>query len=167
MAKAGIILMLTVFTVQAGLSPLEAISMIESGNNDDAVGQAGEVSRYQIRPRVWRQFSQSLAYDDARVAEAVARRYLDWLSAYLNQRAGRVADDFDLYVMWNAGPAYYARIGFSKERVHPIVRERAQRFVNLREMRTAAVQTPAPPVSNPIPERRAAAPNSNASLQAD
>ena len=165
MAKAGIILMLTVLTVQAGLSPLEAISMIESGNDDAAVGSAGEVSRYQIRPRVWRQFSQSRAYDDARVAEWVARQYLDWLAAYLNQRAGRVADDFDLYMMWNAGPAYYSRIGFSRQRVHPVVRERAQRFVNLREMRTAAAQTPAPP--NPVPERGSAAAGSSATVQAD
>src|SRR6266850_799407 len=108
MRKAGIILMLTVLTVHAGLSPLEAISMIESGNNDDAVGRAGEVSRYQIRPEVWRVFSQSSEYSNARVAASVAQQQLNWLSKFYLERTGRAADDFDLYVMWNAGPTYYS-----------------------------------------------------------
>src|SRR5688572_30340011 len=128
MGKAGIILILTVVTVRAGLSPLEAISMLESGNNDAAVGPAGEVSRYQIRPAVWRQFSESTAYGDVGVAGSVAQRYIDWLNKYYTQRTERVADDFDLYVMWNAGAAYYRRIGFAKERVHPTIRARAKRF---------------------------------------
>jgi hypothetical protein len=147
MGKAGIILMLTVLTVHAGLSPLEAISMIESGNNDDAVGRAGEVSRYQIRPQVWRTFSQSSEYNNSRVAASVARQHLDWLAKFFLERTGRTADDFDLYVMWNAGPTYYSNIGFARERVRPFIRNRAQRYVNLRQMRTlntaAAVATPA------------------------
>ena len=156
MHKAGIIVFLAVLptAAMAGLSQLEAISMIESGNNDAAVGRAGEVSRFQIRPNVWRQFSapaerHAAAYGDAAVAGAVAQRYLDWLSKYYKEGTGRSADDFDLYVMWNAGAAYYRRIGFAKERVHPSVRGRAKRFVNLREMRnvtTAAVQRPSAPV---------------------
>ena len=31
----------------------EALSMIESGDNDRAVGHGGEVSRFQIRPGLW------------------------------------------------------------------------------------------------------------------
>ena len=31
----------------------EALSMIESGNNDRAIGSVGEVSRFQIRPELW------------------------------------------------------------------------------------------------------------------
>jgi hypothetical protein len=121
-------------TAQAGLSPLEAISMIESGNNDSAVGDAGEVSRYQIRPHVWHQFSVSTDYSNAGVAANVAERHLAWLENYFRDRTGRTPDDFDRYVLWNAGPRYYSRIAFSKDRVHPIVKERAQRYVNLREM---------------------------------
>ena len=156
MHKAGIILFLAMLptAATAGLSQLEAISMIESGNNDAAVGRAGEVSRYQIRPHVWRQFSapaerHATAYGDAAIAGAVAQRYLDWLAKYYKEGTGQSANDFDLYVMWNAGAAYYRRVGFAKERVHPTVRARANRFVNLREMRnatTAAVRQPAAPV---------------------
>lgn len=142
MPQMRVIVLLTVLgallpaSASAGLSPLDAISMIESGNNDSAVGPAGEVSRYQIRPRVWRQFSESPAYDNARVAEWVAQQYMTWLANFYAKRAGRSADDFDLYVMWNGGPTYYQRIGFSKERVHPIIRNRALRYVNLRQMQT-------------------------------
>lgn len=157
MGKAGIILLLiplcgmlprTSLGATAGLSALDAISMIESGNNDSAVGRAGEVSRYQIRPAVWQQFTRSTAYEDSVIASYVAQRYLDWLAKYCKQRTGRDPDNFDLYVMWNAGAAYYRRLGFAKERVHPTVRARANRFVNLREMRpatTAAVPAPAAP----------------------
>jgi hypothetical protein len=147
MAKAGIILMLTVLTACAGLSPLEAISMIESGNNDDAVGRAGEVSRYQIRPQVWRQFNQSSEYTNLRVATSVAQQHLNWLSKFYLERTGRTAEDFDLYVMWNAGPTYYSNIGFARERVRPLIRNRAQRYINLRQMQNAntasATVTPA------------------------
>ena len=31
-----------------------ALGMIESGNNDRGIGRAGEVSRFQIHPAVWR-----------------------------------------------------------------------------------------------------------------
>jgi hypothetical protein len=45
--------------------------------------------------------------------------------------------------MWNAGVSYYKRVGFNERRVHPIIRERAGRFVNLREMpQQASAATP-------------------------
>jgi soluble lytic murein transglycosylase-like protein len=150
MTKAGVILMFTVLTVHAGLSQLDAISMIESGNNDAAVGRAGEVSRYQIRPQVWHRISQSREYENPRVAEQVAQQHLDWLAKFFSERTGRTADDFDLYVMWNAGPTYYSNIGFSRERVRSLIRNRAERYVNLREMRTpntAATATVTPAIA--------------------
>ena len=121
-------------TAQAGLSKLDAISMIESGNNDRAIGSAGEVSRYQIKPKVWRTFSQASAYENKTVSGWVAGQYLGSLENAFQKRAGRAPSDFDLYVLWNAGLRYYQRIGFSSRRVQPIIRERAQRFVNLRHM---------------------------------
>ena len=96
MTKAGVILMFTVLTVRAGLSQLDAISMIESGDNDAAIGTAGEVSRYQIRPQVWERFSQSREYDNPRVAGRVAQQHLDWLAKFFSERTGRTAEDFDL-----------------------------------------------------------------------
>lgn len=35
---------------------MQALSLIESGDRDHAVGKAGEVSRYQIMPFVWREY---------------------------------------------------------------------------------------------------------------
>src|ERR1700720_924076 len=37
----------------------KALSQIESGDNDRALGLAGEISRYQIRPDVWRQYAST------------------------------------------------------------------------------------------------------------
>ena len=59
-------------------------------------------------------------------------RYLAFLETRFHRRAGRAADEFDLYVLWNGGSAYYERIGFAPARVRPAIRERARRFVNLR-----------------------------------
>ena len=38
-----------------GMEKWEALGMQESGNDDKAIGQAGEVSRYQILPSVWKE----------------------------------------------------------------------------------------------------------------
>jgi len=123
----------------AGVSKLEALSMIESGNNDSAIGRAGEISRYQIKPWIWRRYSTTASYHNSRVSRSVAEKYLAELEETFRKRAGREPDDFDIYILWNAGPTYYGKAGFSKKRVNPIVRERAQRFVNLREMKAEPV----------------------------
>ncbi len=133
------------------LSKLEAISMIETGNNDTAVGGAGEVSRYQIMPKVWRQFTDSRAYRNTELSTWVAGQYLAWLEGNFRRQAGREASDFDRYVLWNAGLAYYERVGFSAKRVHPVIRERAARFVNLREMKAHPVAPPAGKPAGPAP----------------
>jgi len=119
-------------TAQAGLSPLEAISMLETGNNDSARGRAGEVSRYQLLPGVWRCYTSSVAYEDPDVSGRVARQHLNYLESWFQSQTGRPATDFELYVLWNAGPTYFARKAFRAAAVHPLIRERAQRFVNLR-----------------------------------
>ena len=134
----------------AGVSKLEALGMIESGNNDSAIGRAGEVSRYQIKPWIWRRYSTTASYHNSRVSRSVAEKYLAELEETFRKRAGREPDDFDIYILWNAGPTYYGKAGFCKKRVHPIIRERAQRFVNLREMKAEPVAErmhPVPSVS--------------------
>ena len=128
-------LVTTLLSVQAGLSPLEALSMIESGNNDQAVGKLGEVSRYQILPRVWRSYSKGWNYRNPQLASKVAAKHLHFLESGFRERAGREPSDFDRYVLWNAGLAYYTRIEFSQKRVHSVIRGRANRYVNLREMK--------------------------------
>jgi hypothetical protein len=142
----------------AGLSRLEALSMIESGDDDAAVGQVGEVSRYQIQPWIWRQYSGLADYQNRELATQVAEKHLLALGQFFQRRAKRDLDDFDLYVLWNAGPTYYSRIGFAKSRVHPVIHNRAQRYANLRE---ATVAKPALPVlakPGSTPAREAAPP---------
>lgn len=143
MRRAILILALSALSARAGLTKLEAISMLETGNNDSAVGRAGEVSRFQIMPRTWRSFTSSQAYTDKQMSAWVADQYLGLLETTFSHRAGREPSDFDLYVLWNAGPAYYERIGFSAARVHHLIAERAQRFVNLRQMDNGP-KSPAP-----------------------
>ena len=158
MKKVIVLLMLSVVSASAGYSKLEALSLIESGNNDAAVGLLGEVSRYQIKPRIWREYTASRSWRDARVSSQVAENYLKSLEETFVKRAGRAPTDFDLYVLWNAGPAYYAKIGFSPARVHPVVRERAQRYVNLRTVNLAqsASAMPAPVAAVQLPQTASA-----------
>jgi len=134
MVKWIAILVLTSMNAFAGLSKLEALSMIETGDDDSAIGQLGEISRFQIRPNVWRKYSQSSAFADRQVASLVAQKHVDYLESLFKSRAGREATDFDLYVLWNAGFSYYERHGFSSERIARLVRERARRYINLRTL---------------------------------
>ncbi len=134
------LLLFGVFPLQAGLSKLEAISMLESGNNDRAIGGAGEVSRYQIMPRVWRAYTSARTYDNVELSTLVAYRHLAYLERVYRNATGREPSDFDRYVLWNAGPTYYARVRFSSARVHSVIRERALRFVNLCQMSDEQVQ---------------------------
>jgi len=124
---------MTVANSQAGSTRLAALGMLESGDDDTAVGSFGEVSRYQIKPWIWRQYSTCEEFQNRELSTQVAGRHLAELQRTFRKRAQREPDDFDLYVLWNAGPTYYGRIGFAQSRVHPVVRERARRFANLRE----------------------------------
>jgi len=133
MKEAISLLFSIALTAQAGLSRLEAISLNETGNNDWARGSAGEVSRYQLMPTVWSHYTASRAYQNPGVSFRVARQHLDYLQSWFRSRAGRPATEFDLYVLWNAGPTYYAKKAFRAAAVHPVIRDRAQRFANLRK----------------------------------
>ena len=136
MGKWIMLLVLTTMTA-SGLSKLDAISMIETGNNDRAIGRAGEVSRYQILPEVWHQYSESIAYGNREISSTVAEKHMLYLETLFRARTGRDATDFDLYVLWNAGAGYYERAGFAADRVGRVIRERAQRYFNLRHVHPA------------------------------
>ncbi len=112
---------------------LFALGAIETGNNDNEIGQAGEVSRYQIMPSVWKHYSHSSYYDNPQVSRAVAQQHWSSLRASFKKKTGREPDNFDMYVMWNTCYGYYASKGFQPGRLDPVVRDRAQRFVNLVE----------------------------------
>jgi hypothetical protein len=110
---------------------LFALGMIETGNDDRGVGPAGEVSRYQIHPAVWKIYSDSREYRNADVAHLVARQHWNYLTNYFRDRTGRDPTDFDMYVLWNTRFGFYARKEFDPQRLSPLVIDRAQRFVNL------------------------------------
>jgi hypothetical protein len=108
-----------------------ALGMIETANNDAEIGGAGEVSRYQIMPSVWKHYDDSHRYQDPGKSLAVAQQH--WLTLYttFKKQAQREPSDFDMYVLWNTRYGYYASKGFKPERLNSVVRDRAQRFVNL------------------------------------
>ncbi len=137
-----VIVMLSALSAQAGLSKLEAISMIETCDRDWIVGKAGERSRYQIMPSVWSHYTPSRDYSNPQLARAVAERHLAALEETFRKETGHEPTDFDRYVLWNAGPTYYGKISFNSRRVSPVIRERAQRYVNLREMKQDLTPTP-------------------------
>ena len=110
-----------------------ALGMIETANNDSEIGGAGEVSRYQIMPSVWKRYSNSHSYQNPAVSLEVARQHWSALYAAFMKQAHREPTDFDMYVLWNTRYGYYASKGFNPARLHPAVRDRAQRFTNLVE----------------------------------
>lgn len=110
---------------------LFALGMIETGNDDGAIGSVGEISRYQLRPAVWKTYCSSRDYRNPQVSIQVARQHWNYLAAYFQEKTGRLPTDYDMYVLWNTGGGYYARKGFSKHQIASVVQDRAQRFVNL------------------------------------
>jgi hypothetical protein len=96
-----------------------ALSMIESGDNDYAVGTAGEISRYQIKPEFWPGGDPS----DAHAALATARQIMHARVEAFERIHDRAPSDYEFYILWNApGQVDHPRTA---------VRERARRFENL------------------------------------
>jgi hypothetical protein len=110
---------------------LNALGMIETGNNDRVIGAAGEISRYQLAPPVWKTYSRSMDYRNPAVSLQVARQHWSHLAAYFKEKTGHMPGDFDMYVLWNTRYGYYAHYNFSPRLISAIVRDRADRFVNL------------------------------------
>src|SRR5277367_6363182 len=96
-----------------------ALSMIESGDNDNAAGPGGEISRFQIRPELWSGGNPH----DAKAALAVAQEIMRPRLDDFQRSHKREASDFEFYVLWNA----------PSQVDHPrgSVAERARRFANL------------------------------------
>ena len=101
-----------------------ALSQIESGDDDHAVGAAGEVSRYQIKPEVWQRYAASKAdWTNPEAALSVARQAMQERCAAFEHAARRPPTDLEFYILWNA-PAQVQRPG-------KVVLDRAERFCNL------------------------------------
>src|SRR5580698_8837943 len=69
----------------------DALSMLESGDNDRAIGLLGEVSRYQIRPNLWPGGNP----DNASVALEVARKIMQGRISRFEESHNRPPTDFE------------------------------------------------------------------------
>ena len=102
-----------------GMDRWAALSQIESGDNDRAVGPSGEVSRFQIRPTLWTSGDPS----DAQAALENAQHIMTTRLDAFKKQHNRDATDLEFYVLWNA-PGQV-------DNPSRMVRERAERFANL------------------------------------
>jgi hypothetical protein len=119
----------------AGLDRWAALSQIESGDNDRAIGKKGEISRYQILPEVWEEFAPEKAnWESPKEALAVAKEAMKKRCTEFEQTFHRAPTDFEFYVLWNA-PAQIERPGSA-------VSKRAKRFCNLLSKNEGLAATP-------------------------
>jgi len=110
-----------------GMDRVSALSMIETGDNDRAVGRAGEISRYQVRKNEWQSVTNSVTYSDSETAKVVLLQIMDRRIHSFQATFGRSPTDFEFYALWNAPTQAL------QGRVSPRVAERCQRFANLCE----------------------------------
>lgn len=99
--------------------------MLETGDNDRAVGSAGEISRYQVRKVEWRTVTNSPNYSDSETARKVMLHIMDRRVEAFKARFGRTPTDYEYYALWNA-PAQAMEGKISRA-----VAARCERFANL------------------------------------
>ncbi len=119
-----------------GSALLDSLALIETGAStshqckaDFKRGTAGEVSRYQIKPGVWRKYAAHQKYTDPATARRIAAAVLDdRMRAFWLQHL-RAPSPFEVYVLWNA-PAYLVGEWKGKTIGRPIS-DRAKRYSNI------------------------------------
>lgn len=135
-------LLQTAAAAQVTPQRLAALSMLESGDNDQAIGHAGEISRYQILPTVFAKYffvvgrkcpsanaASAIAAANPFTARNIAAAVLQDRCKAFEIRFHRPPTDQEFYILW-ARPSWY----FSRPRLHAdfmIVAERATRFESL------------------------------------
>ncbi len=120
------VLTLAVFCLTATASAMDrwaALSMIESGDDDNALGPDGEVSRFQIRSKLWPGGDPENAQVALAAAQAIMRPRLEEFQSSHK----RPATDFEFYILWNAP--------WQADHPSAVVTERARRFANLVQLR--------------------------------
>jgi len=90
---------------------LQAVALVETAGNDNAIGAAGERSRYQIAPITWRQHEPNLPHSWCKgtLADAVALRHLRWIRR--NLPADQRNDPAIVAACWNLGLTGYRTHG--------------------------------------------------------
>lgn len=142
--KIGLLLAMTLtLTINAGLPEILAtIAEIETGAlnpeqsiSDYKVGASNEISRYQILPKIWKQYTVSPRFYDPDVSYCVAKSILNRSVTKFVALKKRNPTPNELYILWHRpAEAYNGR---------PTSRtvERADRFANLYFARLAGEQS--------------------------
>ena len=99
-----------------------ALSQVESGDNDFAVGGAGEISRFQIKRQNWLGGNPH----DAAIALENAKAIMTVRCAQFEKAAKRPATDAEFYALWNA-----PSIALAGRPLPKVIAQRAERFANL------------------------------------
>lgn len=128
-------LVLPAFPVPA-MDRFDALSQIESHDNDHAVGPQREVSRYQILPEFWTQTGTGNKRanvtpwpTDPGTAKNVANSIMQARCGAFEARYHHAPDDFEFYILWHR-PACY--IGRAVPRpITAIEADRGRRFARL------------------------------------
>lgn len=152
MVKLGVVLVISASLHSRAMERWTALAQIESGNNDHALGLAGEISRYQIKPRVWHRYAPASAnWRNAEQSLPIAKAAMRDRCAAFQRTFRRPPTDFEFYVLWNA-PGQIRKPSAT-------VMKRAQRFCNLvnsdSDAGSKGVGAPPelpPPEANPGPQ---------------
>jgi hypothetical protein len=80
---------------------LSALSAVESGHNDRAIGPRGEVSRYQILPSVWRRFGGGTNPRVPGGASVVALSVMRPRIATFTSKHHREPTESEWYLLWH------------------------------------------------------------------
>jgi hypothetical protein len=126
-AFASILLLSLLPVCGFGMDRLSALSMLETGNDDRAVGSAGEISRFQVKKAEWRSVTNSANYCDSETATKVMIQLMDKRIHAFHDHFGRSPSDFEFYALWNA-PSQALTGHISRK-----VAARCVRFANLCE----------------------------------
>ena len=130
-------LALTVQHVPA-MDRFEALSQIETRNNDRAIGRYREVSRYQILPAFWAQAMAINPTNNFRPTDpTAAKSVVDWIMQprcrAFQARYHRPPTDFEYYIFWHRPACFVGRD--IPRRITALESDRARRFACLCESR--------------------------------
>ena len=125
MKTGQVILIFAFLGLAASASAMDrwaALSMIESGDDNSAIGPGGEISCFQIQRELWPGGDPQ----DRQLALAVAQKVMRLRLSEFQQSHKRDVTAFEFYVLWNAP--------HQVNRPSTVVTERARRFANLVEL---------------------------------
>ena len=110
--------------------------MIETGNNGKLIGKQGEVSAYQIKPRVWKQYKNTpysvYYWSSLDYSSIIAINHRLWLyDNYIRLSGYKTMNNLEFYCLWNLGLEGFRKYSFNVQAVPRKARDAAMRYNNL------------------------------------